>query len=606
MLNNGDTTWNRAQQYTLISQSPEGNLTWGNNRVPLPVDNIAPGQSVTFNFPVTAPATAGSHAFAWGMQREGYGAFGTAAAPVTVNVTAAPPLVNNAQVVGMSVAERMQTKLGYKVAVTMQNTGTTTWTPGALYRLGSQNPYDNQTWGPSRIAIATPVAPGQQYTFDFQVTAPAPDSYSMQWAMVQDGVAWFGSSAARPVTVTEDLSHVTFIHTDGLGSPVARSDGVGKIISRTRYEPYGHVASGAMPTIGFTGHVNDADTGLTYMQQRYYDPVAGRFLSVDPMVTDANSGGSFNRYAYAINNPYRYIDPDGRDARDYQIADHLKKIRDNFCSGRCGGDVRSGEQPAKSIRSQPNGAVITNNQFVDETTTDLNAMAMVAMAMAGEGSDPLYGTKVHTYFAQLVRESGRDDVHAEQSFDLSGLVRYGLPGAIRTDVILGTNKERPVAIYDLKTGSEKFNEDDKSRSEFPWDDPHVLLSRRAACTGGVSPSGSSAATRASARTAAASPKRSPRPRNCGSERTGSGMISTAARTSSRWSGRSGAGTSGASAMIRKKSARISEPSSPGPAASSSVSHAAQERGTPVAPYRRAAGWPSMKAASFSAGDRDRT
>jgi hypothetical protein len=48
------------------------------------------------------------------------------------------------------------------------------------------------------------------------------------------------------------------------------------------------------------------------MQQRYYDPVAGRFLSIDPVTTDANTGGSFNRYAYANNNPYKYIDPDGR------------------------------------------------------------------------------------------------------------------------------------------------------------------------------------------------------------------------------------------------------------------------------------------------------
>jgi len=63
---------------------------------------------------------------------------------------------------------------------------------------------------------------------------------------------------------------------------------------------------------GRTLHVNDADTGLVYMQQRYYDPVAGRFLSVDPVTTDATSGEGFNRYAYAHNNPYKYVDPDGR------------------------------------------------------------------------------------------------------------------------------------------------------------------------------------------------------------------------------------------------------------------------------------------------------
>ncbi len=50
------------------------------------------------------------------------------------------------------------------------------------------------------------------------------------------------------------------------------------------------------------------------MQQRYYDPVAGRFLSVDPVTTDAKTGDSFNRYVYAENNPYTFVDPDGRAA----------------------------------------------------------------------------------------------------------------------------------------------------------------------------------------------------------------------------------------------------------------------------------------------------
>ena len=48
------------------------------------------------------------------------------------------------------------------------------------------------------------------------------------------------------------------------------------------------------------------------MQQRYYDPAIGRFLSVDPIASDMQNGWNFNRYNYAANNPYRFIDPDGR------------------------------------------------------------------------------------------------------------------------------------------------------------------------------------------------------------------------------------------------------------------------------------------------------
>jgi RHS repeat-associated protein len=111
---------------------------------------------------------------------------------------------------------------------------------------------------------------------------------------------------------TAESGVASYSHTDALGSPVARTNAAGQITSRTRYEAYGATAAGTNPTgIGFTGHVNDADTGLVYMQQRYYDPVAGRFLSVDPVTTEFKSGGHFNRYAYGENNPYKFTDPDG-------------------------------------------------------------------------------------------------------------------------------------------------------------------------------------------------------------------------------------------------------------------------------------------------------
>ncbi|PRH81414.1 hypothetical protein C6N40_12900 [Arenimonas caeni] len=63
---------------------------------------------------------------------------------------------------------------------------------------------------------------------------------------------------------------------------------------------------------GYTGHQMDAASKLVYMQQRYYDPAIGRFLSADPMASDMQNGWNFNRYNYAANNPYKNVDPDGR------------------------------------------------------------------------------------------------------------------------------------------------------------------------------------------------------------------------------------------------------------------------------------------------------
>jgi RHS repeat-associated protein len=68
--------------------------------------------------------------------------------------------------------------------------------------------------------------------------------------------------------------------------------------------------------IGFAGRPFDAGTGLSYMDARYYDPMLGRFMAVDPAAAEPNNLHSLNRYAYANNNPARYVDPDGNSPLD--------------------------------------------------------------------------------------------------------------------------------------------------------------------------------------------------------------------------------------------------------------------------------------------------
>jgi RHS repeat-associated protein len=108
---------------------------------------------------------------------------------------------------------------------------------------------------------------------------------------------------------------VTYIHTDALGSVVAKSDASGKVIERISYEPYGAVVGAPVADgPGYTGHVSDAATGLSQMQQRYMDPQLGMFLSIDPVTAYEQPVGQFNRYRYANSNPYKFTDPDGQSA----------------------------------------------------------------------------------------------------------------------------------------------------------------------------------------------------------------------------------------------------------------------------------------------------
>lgn len=105
---------------------------------------------------------------------------------------------------------------------------------------------------------------------------------------------------------------VTYLHTDVFGNVVMETDENANVIARYEYEPFGLPVDDAPEGPGFGGHAMDGDSGLIYMQQRYYDPISARFISIDPMAVDAVTGFNFNRYAYANNNPYRFADPDGR------------------------------------------------------------------------------------------------------------------------------------------------------------------------------------------------------------------------------------------------------------------------------------------------------
>lgn len=81
----------------------------------------------------------------------------------------------------------------FPVSVTMKNIGTTTWTAADQYKLGSQNPENNSTWGLNKVNVPSTVSPGQQITFNFNPTAPAsPGNYNFQWRMLREGVQWFG------------------------------------------------------------------------------------------------------------------------------------------------------------------------------------------------------------------------------------------------------------------------------------------------------------------------------------------------------------------------------------------------------------------------------
>ncbi|MGN6482701.1 RHS repeat-associated core domain-containing protein [Luteibacter sp.] len=107
---------------------------------------------------------------------------------------------------------------------------------------------------------------------------------------------------------------VTYYYTDPQGTVLMTTDASGNQKSHSERSPFGRqVASDQPDGPGYTGHVDDGESQLIYMQARYYDGALGRFLSMDPLPAVPANLDRFNRYQYAGNSPYNNIDPDGRD-----------------------------------------------------------------------------------------------------------------------------------------------------------------------------------------------------------------------------------------------------------------------------------------------------
>jgi RHS repeat-associated protein len=283
LQNTGTAPWVPAN-YFLGSENPEGNNTWGLNRVE-PAAPVDPGANVTFNFNVTAPSTAGTYEFQWRMVQNStrFGAF-------TTNTSVIVSAANDAAFVSQSVAEVMVPGQVYPASVTMQNMGGTTWTAGS-YFLGSENPQANTTWGLNRVELAAPVAPGANATFNFNVTAPSTvGTHNFQWRMVQDSTR-FGAFTTNVAVSVQQAQSLYYVHADHLNTPRLVADATGTTVWRwDQAEPFGGNPANEDPdanSVAFDlplrlpGQRYDAETGLHYNYFRDYDPSLGIYKQSD-------------------------------------------------------------------------------------------------------------------------------------------------------------------------------------------------------------------------------------------------------------------------------------------------------------------------------------
>jgi RHS repeat-associated protein len=141
-----------------------------------------------------------------------------------------------------------------------------------------------------------------------------------------DGYSRITEVEAWTPATSAPTAQINWLVADQLGTPRMVFDKSGSLETTKRhdYAPFGEeLFNGLRPNVvgygadstrqKFTSKERDIETGLDYFGARYYRSTQGRFTSIDP----GNAGAEVDRpqswdgYSYSINNPLRYIDPDG-------------------------------------------------------------------------------------------------------------------------------------------------------------------------------------------------------------------------------------------------------------------------------------------------------
>ena len=127
---------------------------------------------------------------------------------------------------------------------------------------------------------------------------------------------WMGDIPVAMVDYTGVTERVTYLHADHLNTPRYATDETGNLVWQWSSDAFGNGAPNQDPdgdgtaitlNLRFPGQYFDAESGLHYNWNRYYDPAIGRYITSDPIGLD----GGLNTFGYVGGNPVRFIDPFG-------------------------------------------------------------------------------------------------------------------------------------------------------------------------------------------------------------------------------------------------------------------------------------------------------
>ncbi len=157
-----------------------------------------------------------------------------------------------------------------------------------------------------------------------------------------------------------------FYHADHLGSERMMTDAAGNVISNCLFAPFGQQVSCSPDNPAnhykFTGKERDGESGLDFMEARYYGSSMGRFMSPDPLGGHYEDPQTLNRYSYVRNNPLNLSDPTGL---DFNLQCTQTKDNASTCQGGVVGTTTTTTDANGNTTSTFTPTVVTSASLQD-------------------------------------------------------------------------------------------------------------------------------------------------------------------------------------------------------------------------------------------------
>ena len=217
---------------------------------------------------------------------------------------------------------------------------------------------------------------------------------------------------------SNNVNDTRYFHKDPLGSVSVVTNETGAVVERLSYDAWGKrrnsngtddPGNSIVPSVnrGYTGHeqLDEGGMGLVHMNGRIYDPLVGRVLSADPLVSHPTDSQSFNRYSYVWNNPLKYVDPSGYEPLYILI-------------------ITGPSKPPPQAQQTVAGDPLLGNPISQGTLGSINSSGSIAGAQSGGnfsyssipsmggGSGLYFGTGASGYQTQMYNATGPSSASA--------------------------------------------------------------------------------------------------------------------------------------------------------------------------------------------------